>query len=412
MEPIEKPSEPDDRLPALRSAVEQLRQGNFGVAIPTEPLDAVGAIGLELTKLAESLEQHYDETRKFQYIAEQVTSGLFLDEVLDKVFETFRAVIPYNRLGAAFLSDDKLHLTHYWGRSDAAKILIQPGFTASMVGSSLQTVIETGRPRILNDLETYLTEHPKSHSTRLMVDEGVRSSLTCPLIAHGKSIGFLFFSSFAMNTYEHVHQGAYLRLAVQLSLLVEKSRLYQDLYEINQELQEAKRVLYDQAIHDELTGLYNRRAIMDLLNSRLSRATREGFPISLVMIDIDYFKKINDDYGHPFGDLALKAVAERLNRCVRDYNRIGRYGGEEFLIVLDRDDAEAAEHIAERLRMSVADETLIECGHQVHLTVSIGVAIATTAIDLDPHQFISVADQALYNAKQNGRNQVVVRYAG
>jgi len=239
--------------------------------------------------------------------------------------------------------------------------------------------------------------------------EGVRSSLTCPLIAHGKPIGLLIFSSFEKNTYENVHQGVFLRLALQLSLLVEKSRLYQQLYEVNQELREAKRILQDQAMHDDLTGLYNRRAIMSLLETRLSRARRENLPLCLIMIDIDFFKKINDGHGHQIGDRALKAVADRLSRAVRDYNRVGRYGGEEFLIVLDGEDAEVAEQIAERLRASIAEEALEDCGQRVRLTISLGLAVARQVGDLDPHQLIAIADQALYDAKQNGRNQVKLR---
>lgn len=404
--------ETDKRIPVFQSAVQQLREGNFAVDIPAEPLDAVGVLGLELSRLAETLEQNFEETRKIQQIADQLSGGLFLDDVLEKVFESFRSVIPYNRLAAAFLSDDKLQLTHYWGRSDAEMVNISPGYTASMQGSSLQGVIETGKPRIINDLESYLAAHPESESTRLVLAERVRSSLTCPLIAHGKPIGLLFFSSFAKNTYENVHQGVFLRLAVQLSLLVEKSRLYQQLYEVNQELLEAKRILQTQAMQDELTGLYNRRAIMGLFETRLSRARREGLPLCLVMIDIDFFKKINDGHGHLVGDRALKAVADRLRRGVRDYNRVGRYGGEEFLIVLDGEDAEVAEQIAERLRASIAEEALEDCGQRVRLTISLGLAMAAQVADLDPHQLLAIADQALYDAKQNGRNQVKVRRIG
>ncbi|MFZ2266349.1 MAG: sensor domain-containing diguanylate cyclase [Azonexus sp.] len=389
--------------------MQHLRNGKFDVDIPAEPLDAVGILGLELTRLAETLELNYQQTQKIQHIAEQVTGGLFLDEVLEKVFESFRSVIPYHRLGAAFLSDDKACLTHYWGRSDADMLNISPGYSAAMQGSSLQRVIETGKPRIINDLESYLAEHPESDSSRLVMAEGVRSSLTCPLIAHGKPIGLLFFSSFEKNTYENVHQGVFLRLALQLSLLVEKSRLYQQLYEVNQELREAKRILQDQAMHDDLTGLYNRRAIMNLLETRLSRARRENLPLCLIMIDIDFFKKINDGHGHLVGDRALKMVADRLSRGVRDYNRVGRYGGEEFIIVLDGEDAEVAEQIAERLRLAIDQETLVDGGHRVRLTISLGLAMASRVADLDPHQLIAIADQALYDAKQNGRNQVKVR---
>jgi len=399
----------DERIAFYQSAVTKLRSGRFDVEFPTEPPDEVGVLGWELSKLAETLERHFDETRKLQLIADQVSGGLFLDEVLERIFTTFRSVIPYNRIGVGLLSDDKQNLTLYWARSDAEKMSLLPGYSSPMQGSSLQTIIDGGQPRILNDLESYLIEHPESQSTRMALYEGIHSSFTCPLIAHGKPVGVIFFSSFAKNIYEHTHQEIFLKLAVQLSLLIEKSRLYQELYEINQELLEAKRMLFDQATYDELTGLYNRRAILDQLQIMLSRFKRERFPLSLAIIDIDFFKKINDGYGHQVGDKVLKTIADCLNRGVRDYNRIGRYGGEEFLIVLDGEDAEAVEIIAERLRLAVAEETLDIGGHQISLTISIGVAIGTKAVELNAIQFIAVADHALYDAKQKGRNRVEVR---
>jgi signal transduction histidine kinase len=110
---------------------------------------------------------------------------------------------------------------------------ITKGYDAPLQGSSLQTIIETKQPRILNNLEEYLKEHPLSDSTQKIVREGVRSSFTCPLIAMGKPIGFLFFSSNKPNTYDKTHQELYMQIANQLSVIVEKSRYLQQLLESN-----------------------------------------------------------------------------------------------------------------------------------------------------------------------------------
>jgi hypothetical protein len=119
-------------------------------------------------------------------------------------------------------------------RSDAPTIKIGANYSGRMAGSSLQHIIETRQPRILNDLEAYLQEHPNSKSTRLILEEGMRSSLTCPLVAMGKPIGFMFFSSTKPNTYQDAHVELFLQIAGQLAVIVEKSRLYQQLVELNQ----------------------------------------------------------------------------------------------------------------------------------------------------------------------------------
>ena len=113
-------------------------------------------------------------------------------------------------------------------------MLIDRNYAAPLEGSSLRVLLETGRPRILNDLEEYLREHPESASTRLVVREGMRSSLTCPLIARGKPIGFMFFSSMTPEAYRDAHVDLFLAIAGQLAVIVEKGRLYQQLVELNE----------------------------------------------------------------------------------------------------------------------------------------------------------------------------------
>lgn len=404
------PSPPDQRIRAYRASVRRMRRGKFDVAFPVGCSDDIGRLGRELEKLAFDLEQQFDTAHRIQQAADHVTGGLFIDEVLDRIFEHFAQIIPYDRLGYAMLSDDKQHVSAYWARSLADKIHLGIGFTAAMRGSSLQTIIDTGKPRILNDLASHLERNPDSVSTRLMLEEGVRSSLTCPLIAHGKPIGFIFFSSFTPGTYRDLHQGIFLRLATQLSLLIEKSRLYQELFEINQELGESMQLLEQQATHDALTGLYNRKAILDILDLNIQRAKRNNDTVSIIMIDVDLFKRINDVHGHLMGDAALAAVATCLQTKLRGYNSVGRYGGEEFLIVLDRVDSSAAESIADRLRLAVAELTVPGLAPDVRLTISAGVGVADTSAEISALQILSVADHALYDAKQNGRNRVEARH--
>lgn len=154
---------------------------------------------------------------------------------------------------------------------------------------------------------------------------------------------------------------------------------------------------------DALTGVLSRQKILDLLNQRAGEATAQH-PTAVIMADLDHFKKINDMYGHTAGDRALVDIAQRMRNAVRRVNAIGRYGGEEFLIVLNDTNREQARMIAERIRERVAAQPVKVNGHEVSMTVSLGIACSTG--DTDALHLIKLADQALYAAKHNGRNRV------
>jgi diguanylate cyclase (GGDEF)-like protein len=157
---------------------------------------------------------------------------------------------------------------------------------------------------------------------------------------------------------------------------------------------------------DDLTKLLNRRHFLDSLKSEFSRAQRDGRPLSVLMIDADDFKRINDRHGHSAGDDVLRAMAERCLGVVRESDIVGRLGGEEFAIALSDTDMPDAFQTAERLRRGVAAEPFAVDGDKLHVTVSIGVA-ARRAQHSDPDDLLRFADRALYAAKANGRNCVV-----
>jgi class 3 adenylate cyclase len=157
----------------------------------------------------------------------QINAGLVIDDVLEQVFVSFRDVIPFDRIGVALLDASGERVKARWAKSLAENIQLPIGYSAPLSGSSLQKIILTGKPRVLNDMEAYLAEHPVSHSSRLIVAEGIRSSLTCPLTAMGKHIGFMFFSSFAKDTYQQAHIDLFLEIAGQLSMIIEKGRIYE-----------------------------------------------------------------------------------------------------------------------------------------------------------------------------------------
>jgi two-component system cell cycle response regulator len=175
---------------------------------------------------------------------------------------------------------------------------------------------------------------------------------------------------------------------------------------LQENLFDANRALKQQATHDQLTDLWNRRAIHEFLLHETSRANRENTPIGIVLADIDHFKLINDTYGHFVGDSVLRQVAERLKAELRDYDRIGRYGGEEFLIALPGCSAEAAVKQAERLRASIQQAPFAVAGAKLTVTISAGVAVDEAGMAADVNSLLQRSDLALYRAKHSGRNRI------
>lgn len=158
------------------------------------------------------------------------------------------------------------------------------------------------------------------------------------------------------------------------------------------------------ADHDGLTGLFNHNAIVKALRRELSRSSRFGAPTAVLMIDVDFFKKINDAHGHFVGDVVLEEVATRILNAVRPYDVVGRFGGEEFVVVAPNCNAEEAARFAERLRALIAARPVRALNADVPVTVSIGVSLGVGS----PEAVLHAADTALYDAKHGGRNRVVV----
>ncbi len=163
---------------------------------------------------------------------------------------------------------------------------------------------------------------------------------------------------------------------------------------------EERAVLREKATTDALTGVWNRATILEILESELKRAKVSGGRLAVIMADLDHFKKVNDTHGHPAGDVVLRECAARMKSAVRPADAVGRYGGEEFLVVLPGATAEAAAKTAERVRRAVAASST---SNGIAMTVSLGVA---SGVD-SGEQIVKSADVALYRAKQEGRNRIV-----
>lgn len=173
-------------------------------------------------------------------------------------------------------------------------------------------------------------------------------------------------------------------------------------------LLQAHEKLQFEAAHDGLTGIWNRRAILDLLKKEVERHHRNGEPLGIVMADVDHFKRINDTYGHPAGDTVLLEVVARIVKSLRRYDFVGRYGGEEFLAVVPGCDAADLMASAERIRESIAMHPIDTDAGQLSITLSLGVVSMQANSIFDYESVLHAADAALYRAKANGRDRVEV----
>jgi two-component system, cell cycle response regulator len=174
--------------------------------------------------------------------------------------------------------------------------------------------------------------------------------------------------------------------------------------ELQQKLVLANDALQFAACHDFLTGVWNRAEILGFLQRELARARRDVTPVGIVIVDVDHFKKVNDQFGHAAGDCVLKEIAERLAASLREYDGVGRYGGEEFLLVIPGCDLATTVRRANQIRELISSKPIPTPAGATSVTLSMGATVAESSTNSE--QLVHCADLALYQAKHNGRNRV------
>ena len=183
-------------------------------------------------------------------------------------------------------------------------------------------------------------------------------------------------------------------------------RVGKRILDLQQSLKEALEVQRYQAQHDRLTGIFNHVEILNILEKELDRAGRQNGDLAVIMGDLDHFKKVNDTYGHVAGDAVLVEVAARMKNNIRLYDSAGRYGGEEFLLVLPGCTTDEVMIIAHRILESISKDPVMFNNIPIKVTISLGVAVHGTGDNTSTTELVQLADTALYKAKQNGRNRV------
>ncbi len=352
--------------------------------------DKVVMVSRDITESIKSTSRERDQrtlANALKSAASLVNSPLEIDEVLTRVLAAVGEVVS----------------------QDAASIILlgERGRISSLGRSGLtgfQKKIDTLNKMSINDLQTLRTMKRTGHPlvipdvtlypawVDLSGDHQIRSYLGSPIKIKGKVAGFLTLESVQPGFYNQDH--------------VDKLQSFVDLAGTAIENANLQRETQKMAISDELTGLFNRRGLMDLGRREVDRARRFHHPLSAAIMDLDNFKSINDTYGHVAGDQMLNQIADCCRASFREIDIIGRYGGDEIVVLLIENDIDQAYQIADRFRQSIASRVFRTEAGNLTTTVSIGIAAMSDQTE-NLTQLIDQADRALYLAKEAGRNRIM-----
>ena len=348
------------------------------------------AVAIETARVAH-LEVHVAAERDQRRLAETLasvasalTSTLDLNEVLDRLLESLALVVPYDSAAVLLRENEHFTVVAARGLPEAVSVrrLILPAGNAM-----LAEVLTARRPVTLTDAR----RDPRYRGYG--GTDYTRSWMGLPLLTGDDVIGLLTIDSRIPSLYGEREATIAFTFAGQAAIAIRNARLFGEVRRL--------------AATDALTELHNRHQFFALAEAEWDAARLLGRPLAAMMLDIDHFKRVNDTYGHAVGDEVLRVVAQRCRAALRDGDILGRYGGEEFALVLPGADADAALLVAERLRTLIAEAPLAVPGGEIPVTISVGVAAAgvTTATLA---ALLNRADEALYAAKAAGRNRVAV----
>ncbi len=356
----------------------------------------------------EVLSKRSDQIATLNRVMRSLSSTLDLSKVLDMILHEIQQVIPYDSASVWLCKDSSLDIIAAHGFPNSNE-LIGTSFSLSSKDNPNTQVIRTRVPLIEGD----------AYSKYISYREGVlsryknRGWMGVPMIIGDRVIGMLAFDKNIPNFYTQEQSQFALAFAAQAAIAIENARLYSDAQKeltekikAEEKLLNLQKELEEQAIRDSLTGLYNRRFLDETLSRELSRAERDKYSVSVVMLDLDHFKTFNDTYGHDVGDMMLKQLGKMLRSQVRAGDIACRFGGEEFVVVMPKASISVARQRANDWRAKFESQVIIHEGEVLNATLSAGVAVyplhGTTSDEI-----IRKADQAMYAAKAAGRNMVI-----
>jgi diguanylate cyclase (GGDEF)-like protein len=317
-----------------------------------------------------------------------ISASLDLDEVFRAFTKEIRKIVNFDLLSITVFKPDH--------RAETTPLMIsgeEVEIGTSFLGKRtplMEWIIAQKRPCIDSGLLRSSEGEPDHWRLRV---EGMRTRMLVPIIFREEVIGTINFASRQRDLYTEADGERLIPFAAQLGVALENARLYEETKHLS--------------LTDELTGLANHRAFDTRLAEEILRAQRYQHPLALIMADIDHFKHYNDAHGHPQGDILLHQLAEVLKSGVRETDFVARYGGEEFAIILPETEKFGALTVAKKIQMGIASHAfpLEESQPGGRLTLSLGLAAYPEDMS-NPSDLIQKADQALYRAKQSGRNQI------
>ncbi|MDX9703534.1 MAG: GAF domain-containing sensor histidine kinase [Candidatus Auribacterota bacterium] len=361
-----------DRILQYINAVEDMIKGDCDVLLDVDKNDPVGKLGNSLIELGRKLKTQSQYIETITQLVEKINAGFTTSDILNHIFESFRPYIPYDRIGFSRINEENQTVTALWCRSYSDNVKLDVGYEARLANSTLQDIITTGQPRILNDLEEYLAKNPSSKSTRLIIEEGMRSSLTCPLIVEKKPIGFLFFSSCKPLTYANTHTELFMQLAGIISVTIEKAILYERLMELN----ELKNKFLGMTVHDLRNPIAIIKGFLDLL---------------LLQDNSDYYTKVFD---HIRGqaDKMLSLIGDLLDITAIEAGKINIQKKQENIIDVVND--------------SVKTNRLISIGKNIEIQVDLSLDLPDVYID--KARIAQVMDNLISNAVKFSESGTVI----
>lgn len=344
-----------------------------------EDVTGRAAVSMEKEYLREQMEEREEELSVINRSNSVITSSLDIQQIYDGFIKELKRIVDVNWAAIAIIEDEELF---FLAISTDVGSAWKAGERIPLKGTATEWVTTHRKPIVDPDLSLEM----RFTTGKYHIQHSIRSIVYLPLIVSNRVIGTLSVASRNPDAYSSRQLKLLEQLASQIAMPIENARLYA-------KTERMARI-------DDLTGLLNRRSLDEMLGSEINRHSRYGGVFSLIMIDMDSLKEINDTYGHLVGDELLRQIGRLIKNTIREADQAFRYGGDEFAVVLPHTPIDAAFNVAERIRQATFSRT--EIG-STPVSVSLGLA-CWPADGLGPNNLIAAADEALYQAKSSGGN--------